>query len=263
MLIAAGVVLVLAVVLAIIAQTQAAKAGLIAGTETSQAADLAGLAGKIAADIGAGSFAQYVELKGRAVAEPPLRAEFSGADCVFYDCVVTREYEEEYWETDKEGRRQRRTRRGSEEVSRVRRDPPFLLDDGSGRVTVDPAGAALEPLQTFSRFEPGEGGPRLNLGSWSFALPMFPGGRRTLGFRFEEKSIPVGQELYVLGEIADSGGKLAVRKPGGKGQKFIVSVKSEEALVSGAKTAALWLRVGAGVAAAGAVALAVAAFVAV
>jgi hypothetical protein len=78
---------------------------------------------------------------------------------------------------------------------------------------------------------------------------MAGGGRRTLGYRFTERAIPAGRQLYVLGEVADEGGELRVRKPA-KG-RFIVSVRSEEAIVAGAKTGLLWTRILAAVSAAG------------
>lgn len=259
MLIGALVAAALAVVLFLVARSQVAKAADIASTKTSTVAELSELAAKIAAEIGAGSFGEYAELKGRATSDSRLRSDFSETECVWYECVATREYEEEYWENDSEGRRQRKTRRGSEEVSRMLRDPPFFLDDGTGRIRVDPTGAAIEPEKSFSSFEPGEGAGSIRVGSFSLNLGLsFGAGRRTLGYRFEERCIPVGRELYAIGQVTDAGGTLALRKPEEKGKRFIVSLRSEEAILAGAKKAGLWLRIGAGVAAAAAAGLAAA-----
>ena len=264
MLIAAGALLVLAAVFFFVSRGQAAKALDIGSTQTSTAASLADLAAKIAKEIGPGSFSEYPEVKGRSVAEAPLRAEYSGTECVWYECVATREYEEEYWEEDSEGHRQRKTRHGSEEVSRIVRNPPFQVEDATGRIEVRPEGAAVEPEKSFSRFEPGAGSGSIRVGSFSLDLGAFlhaaAGGRRTLGYRFEERCIPAGRELYVLGQASDSGGSLAIRKPDEKGKRFIVSLRSEEAILAGAKKGSVGFRIAAGVAAAAAVGLAIAGF---
>lgn len=259
MLIAAGIAAVAAIVLFLIGRSQTGKAAELSSTQTSTAAALAELAGKVGAEIGAGSFSQTAEVKGRAAADPALSAEFSGTSCVWYECIATREYEEEYWETDKEGHRERRTRRGTEEVSRILRESPFSIEDGSGSIRVDPRGASVDAEKSLSRFEPGEGSGLLRIGSFSLSLgAVLGGGRRTLGYRFEERCIPVGRQLYVLGEASDSGGALCIRKPSEKGKRFIVSIKSEEEIVAGAKGTAKILGILAIVLAVGAVGLAVA-----
>ena len=239
-----------AIALFFVSRSLGAKILAIAGTETSSASALAELAASVAQEIGKGSFSQTVELKGRGAALEPLKADFSGTEAVWYECTVTREWEEEYWETDKDGNRQRRTRRGSEVVSTNRREPVFELDDGSGRIRVDPRGAKIEPEQTWSSFD-ASGGSSIGVGSFVFQVAAAAlGARRTLGYRFQERSIPVGRDLYVLGEVDDSSGELCVRKPQ-KG-RFIVSTRSEEAILSGAKTGLLWTRISAAVSAAGA-----------
>jgi hypothetical protein len=92
----------------------------------------------------------------------------------------------------------------------------------------------------------------MTLGSFRMGTSpkMQGGGRRTIGYRYEESAIPVGRDVYVLGEAADSGGALTIRKPSGKGTRFIVSLKSEEALVKGARTGGTVLTVLAAIAAA-------------
>jgi len=259
MFIAAAIVAVGAIVLVLIGRAQAGKAAELASTQTSTVASVKELASKIASEIGPGSFAQLVEIKGTAGAEMPLVAEFSSTPCVWYECVATREFEEEYWETDKDGRRHRCTRRGSEEVSRILRESPFTVDDGTGAIPVDPRGAKLEAEKSLSRFEPGERAGALSVGAFTLALgAVLGGGRRTLGYRFEERCIPLGRRLYVLGEASDLGGVLAVRKSSEKGKRFIVSVKSEEEIVAGAQGAAKWLRISAAAAGAAAIGLAIA-----
>ncbi len=245
--IGAGISLVLSLVFFLVGGSKGRKAYDVAATETSGALELGELAAAVASEIGAGSFARVVELKGRAVAVEALRAEYSGTDCVWYECVATRLWEEEYWE-EHDGRRERRSRSGSDVVSKIRREVPFRVEDSTGGILVDPRGATVEPEKTFSRHEAGSGLGSIRIGSVSVdlgALGALPGGRRTTGYRFEETCIPSGRELYVLGEASDSGGSLVVRKPA-KG-RFLVSVRSEEDILGSARKAALGFRVAAAV----------------
>jgi hypothetical protein len=244
-----------------VSRSMGAKALDIGVTETSTAAALAELAASVAKEIGAGSFSQRCEVKGTAVALEPLSADFSGTSAVWYECTVTREWEEDYIETDKDGNSQSRTRRGSETVSSVKREPPFAVEDATGRTRVNPVGASIEPEKTWSSFEQGSGGGGgFRVGSFVFdALAFSTGGRRTLGYRFEERCIPAGRVVYVLGEASDEGGALSVRKPA-KG-RFLVSTRSEEAILAGAKKGASGFRIAAAVLAVVAVATLIAGFV--
>jgi hypothetical protein len=246
-----GAILVLAAVgLFIAASAQKRKLDLMAGTQTSNAADVRSLADSVAKDIGAGSFAEATEVKGTVQCEHPLTAELTDTPCVYYEMRVTREYEETYWDTDSKGNRVQRHRRGSEAVSQNSRSCVFDVEDATGRIAVDPTGASISADKVYDRFEPGE--PRstsLAVGRWRFDLASvaLAGGRRTLGYKYVEKVIPLGKPIYVLGEASDAGGQLSIRKPTKKGVGFIVSMKSEEELSRGAATANRWLTAGAAV----------------
>ncbi|HET7838686.1 MAG TPA: E3 ubiquitin ligase family protein [Rectinemataceae bacterium] len=256
MLIAAIVLTVSAIVLLIIGRVMAGKAALIAGTETVKAAVIEADCRSVAAEIGAGSFAKYLEVKGTTACASPLVAEFSGTSCVRYETTVVREYEESYVETDSDGKSRTGTRRGSETVSSSSRSCPFFVEDGSGRIEVDPTGAEFHLETTVSRFEPGEG--ERTVGSYVLrAIISGAGGRRTIGYRFTEKCFPVGRQAYVLGEATDAGGALRIRKSEERGRRFIVSLKSEEELVRSARLGALWLTISAGISIAGAIAFVV------
>jgi len=157
---------------------------------------------------------------------------------------VEREYEETYYENDAQGRRQRRTRTGSDTVAANQRFAPFLVDDTTGQILVDPEGAEFVAEQVVSRFEPGgdNAAGEIRLGSFSLALPSLSGDRRTLGYRFEEEAIPVGRDIYVLGEAAETNGELRVRKP--REGQFIISLKDEEELVRQGQSSAAWMLAG-------------------
>ena len=230
-------------------RTQQRKLYQIQSTATTTFAELTSLATAVAKEIGAGSFNQIAEVKGTVECAAPLTSELSQTPCVYYSMSVTREYEETYWENDDKGNRVQRTRRGSESVASNTRSVSFQVRDSTGAVTVDPDGASFVDEKVFSEFRPGEAmGGGLRFGSYTFSpagIRALAGGRRTIGYRFEEKAIPLGRPIYVLGEAVDSGGRLRVQKPDQKGARFIVSLKSEEQLVKGARSATTGLRVGA------------------
>ncbi len=249
------------VVLFFMGKSSAGKADEMAGTETSTAASLVQIASDVAKEIGAGSFSQTAEVKGTIDCPSPLQAEMSGTPCVYYACTVTREYEESYYENDSDGHRQLKTRRGSDVMQSNVRSTPFKLVDATGSVEIDPEGATVTGQRTFSQYQQGEGGGTVTFGRFSVNLAGMlggGGGRRTLGYKYEETSIPLDATLYVLGEANDAGGRLKVGKPSKKGARFIVSTKSEEQLVAEARKSSRFKTIAAYVVAAIGAAIAIA-----
>ncbi|HTX73968.1 MAG TPA: E3 ubiquitin ligase family protein, partial [Rectinemataceae bacterium] len=211
MLILGVVLAAAAVALFIVGRVMAAKMALIRGTETSKASVIEAEAKAVADEIGSGSYAKLVEVQGTAQCESPLLAEFSNTPCIHFETTVVREYEESYVQTDSDGRSSTGTRRGSETLSTSKRSCPFFVEDGSGRIEVDPTGAEFHLETTVSRFEPGEGERRV--GSYVLRVALAAGGgRRTIGYRFTERCFPVGRKAYVLGEATDAGGQLRICK---------------------------------------------------
>ena len=219
----------------------------VAGTETSTCGDLTQLSQQVAGETGPGQFRQRCELTGVAHPETqPEKAPFSGQDAVWYRTKVTHHYRERV-------RRKRgddyvtewddRTRVVAEEESRA----PFQLDDGSGRVLVDPRDAKLDELEeSFDRFEPdtsgGSGGSVEFLG----LKIQTTSGSQSVGFQREECIIRPNRRLYVLGEISDSSGRLQVSTP--SDGRLLISPRSEEEIAAGAKKAVTWSTIGAAVA---------------
>ncbi|MEW5815220.1 MAG: E3 ubiquitin ligase family protein [Spirochaetota bacterium] len=243
-----GAVLILgAVGLVLGSQAQKRKLAQIKGTQTSTSAELADLAASVAKEIGAGSFNQIAEVKGTVECAEPLESELSRTACIYYSMNVTREYEETYWENDDKGNRRQRIRRGSESVASNTRSVPFFVRDTAGTIAVDPDGASFVAEKVFSQFKQGDfQGGGLQFGRYSFDPGRFAalaGGRRTIGYRFEESAVPIGRTIYVLGEAVDSDGRLRICKPDKKGASFIVSLKSEEQLVKGAQSTAKGLTI--------------------
>jgi hypothetical protein len=226
----------IAVLFFFLGRGQGKKALDMLATETSTSADLEQLAADIAKEIGSGSLNQTAEVKGLVECPSPLKAEMSGTDCVWYRSTVTREYEESYTEKDSNGNTRTATRRGSETVSSNERRLPFLVRDSTGTIDVDPEGATMDGERVLSKFEQGDRGANIRIGSFSMNIGAIGSGRRTLGYKLEEWAIPTGQNIYVLGEARDDGGRLRIGKPGSKGGRFLISLKSEEQLVKAAQS---------------------------
>jgi hypothetical protein len=176
---------------------------------------------------------RQVELKGNVECDSPLKAELSGEECVYYSMQVEERYEEDYVENEGQTQRQFKTRTGSSIVASNKRSTSFLLDDGTGRIAVDPAGAVVDARQVVDNYQPYTAGlASLEFGGFVYNLSaMQHGKRRVLGHHYRESIIGIGERLYVQGELTDSGGMRVVQKPGGHGKSFIVSVKSEEELL--------------------------------
>ncbi|MGA2547900.1 MAG: E3 ubiquitin ligase family protein [Rectinemataceae bacterium] len=253
MLIAGSILAPIAIVLFIIGRVMARRAVVIAGMERVTAAEIVTDVKAVASEIGGGSFSKYGEVSGTVVCESPLEAEFTGTKCVHYETKVIREYEETYVDTNSDGSSRTQTRRGTENVSLNSRSCIFAVDDGSGKIEVDPEGAEFHLDTTLSRYEPGEGARTIGSYVLNAALTG-AGGRRTIGYRFEEKCIPIGRQGYVFGEISDSGGALRIRRSREHGKRLIVSIKSEDELVRSAKLGVMWLTISACVVMAGAIA---------
>lgn len=250
MLIVIGIaLLILGVVLMLIRRSQQSKLMEIMGTKTSTAQELQKAAEYVAERLGEqGSFKQITEVKGVLKCDSPIRSEIAQEPCVYYSMTVTREYEETYWETDsKTNRRERKTRRGSDVVSQNSQRIPFWVEDSTGQILVNPDGADIDAVQVIDKFESNTGGV-ITLGGFSFNVGSIVGqmlsDSRTLGYRFRESILPIGRQIYVLGEASDSTGKVQIQKPSEKG-KFIISLKSEEELVRSAKSTIQWLMIGA------------------
>jgi hypothetical protein len=208
---------------------QRSKLNVMKHTETRSAKDLVDTARAVAADIGGGAFAELTEVKGIVRCQAPLTSEIAKIPCVYYHMTITRQYEERYHERDQQGRMVTRTRQGSDEVASNTRRTLFQIEDETGCITIDSTDGQLTTEKVHSRFEPGS--------QLDAAYSMMTGAAsRTLGYTYEKWAIPVGHRLYVLGEATDTSGELRVQRPTDKGQHFLVSTKTEEALTTRATT---------------------------
>jgi len=229
-----GVVLVIVgIVFWFLRGKKAGKLNVLEINETSKANEIIENYKGMVESHGPGAFSIYAELKGKASADTPETSEFAKKQCVYYRSVVTREYEQLETKKDSNGHTTKKWVRKTETVSsHTNTSPDFAIDDGTGKILVDPTGSELYTVKTYSKFEQGSDpkGGGLNISIGGFNISSGPS-VRTIGFKYEEFSIPLNTDLYVIGDINDRSGRLMVSKPKEKKAVFIVSTKSEDELI--------------------------------
>jgi len=261
------ILIVLAVVMFVFSGKAADKALFMKATETKKVGDVLSLIQEVSADLGGGptGYAELAEFKGHFVTDEPVIGAFSNKPAAIVVTRVERQYEERTEVRDSDGNYRVEWRRGSETVGGDRQTARFWLDDGTGRVRIDPNGASLDLVRVVDRFEPPNnveslsgGRMALRLGGVSLSIGGVGSTRRTVGYKFTEEALPLDVPAYVLGEVADTEEGLVVRKPADEDKKrpFVVSTKSEAELVRSAESSAKWLRLGSYAVGAGGVVLA-------
>ena len=193
------------------------------------------------ADMASGSldasFRQYVELQGAAASATPPHTPYSQQSVAFYDAELVQVYEAQENYTDDQGRQQQRTVRKEQSVTKEKSTEPLLLKDAATGETVmldlQDNGLHLDLINGCDRFEPNQ-----NMNTYGFFNSYVPRqlGSRTLGYRMKEKIIPLGQQLYVLGEAYLRNGSICVGRPSDSKKSFIISTKSEAQIAREAKT---------------------------
>jgi hypothetical protein len=207
------------------------------------------------------NFRQYVELQGVAASATPPHAPYSQQSVAFYEAELVQVYEIQENYTDDQGRQQQRTVRKEQSVTNERSAEPLLLKDAATGETVmldlQDSGLHLDLVNGCDRFEPTE-----NMNTYGFFNAYIPRqlGSRTLGYRLKERIIPLGQQLYVLGEAYMRNGGICVGRPSDSKKSFIVSTKSEAQIVREAKTGSTIALIGGAALALGGVAVAVIGF---
>jgi hypothetical protein len=185
---------------------------LMRATETTKAADVAKLA--------PGSL---VEVKGRLRCASPLTGELSKSPCAHFAATVEREFET--WEYDAKRGTSYRARK-TEIVQSSTLCAPFEIEDESGRAKVLAEGAIVEGIAAVDRYDAHdeEGG---DASLMQAALNAGTPDARTLGFSYKEMHLPLDADIYVLGVVGKNR-CIGAPPPGTKGQRFLISVKSEE-----------------------------------
>jgi len=190
------------------------------------------------AKAGLEGYRHYVELNGLAQKDTLQKAPFSETEVAYYNADLYQVFEETETYTDDKGSHQR-MKKSESLITNQKSSGTIVLKDLQSEdkvfIDVSQSGLQLEPLKTMDRFEPAN-----NIQSYGFFGSFSFGqmGARTLGFRMVENTIPLGRQLYVLGEAILAGGRVNIEKPMDTKKPFIVSVRNEADIVQGNKTSA-------------------------
>jgi hypothetical protein len=140
----------------------------------------------------------YVELEGvaRAFDDQPIIAKLTGLPCCWYRYRI-----EEQTETHDE---RNRVRSRWKVVDQGESDDTFWLDDGTGRVAVDPAGAEIE-----TRYRDSWGSRRMTgINYAGFVRDFVASHPSNTTYRFTEWRINRGDPIYVIGLLKNLGSHL-------------------------------------------------------
>jgi hypothetical protein len=221
-------------------------------TETSLVSALEEIASTIRADLGGGAshWSEKVEIKGTVVCEHPIQGQYTEIPAAVVHTRIVREWEEYRRERDSNGNSRSRWVRRSDTMHDDVRTASFSIDDGTGQLRVAPAGAEYKLNAVVDRFEPADrvdDGPSISFGPITLSAGNMGWGssRRLLGYKIQESILPVGSNIYALGEVQDQGTSLVLTKSSNSETAFILSVKSEEELVAQYQKIALWQKIGA------------------
>lgn len=143
-----------------------------------------------------------ISAQGGVMCQQPVFAPVSGTPCLFYELEVTAEW--------KEGDSTK-----SKQIDHQKVAAQLAINDGSGPIWVDlREGGDFEPTQK-KQVEQSTGllkgivGGELTFGNYRLNAGMFSLGTK---YRVEEKVLPVQQQLYVCGKLADGGGVITAPK---------------------------------------------------
>jgi len=254
-----GIALVLvAVILFFVSRGSTSKVFHMKATDTSRVGALEKLVAEVAADMPDGlatGYRDYVEVKGKIVCDEPLRGELSDKLGAIMETQVVRVFERREERRDPQGNVRTEWHKGEETVSQNRRESPFWIDDGSGRLRVKTTNKGIDLEKVVERFESantvesGFGG-NLTLSFGRFQLGLGGGGygasSRTLGYKFIERMLPIGKSVYAIGEAAhleDEGLVLRAPTEADKKKPFMISLKTEEDLVHASEKSAMIMKV--------------------
>jgi hypothetical protein len=228
-----GIILIIASVVIYLFKRHHTKKGFsVRSANSATVNELALTAQSVSQEIGGGSWRDYVKVWGVVTSATPLISELKQEPCVYYKMSVCREYEEVVRKRDSDGNWSNETRRGSETVSSNERKISFFVKDDTGTILVDPDQGAIETVKILDEFRQDDNmRGSLSFGAFSLSLGANVGGKKTLGYRYQESILPLGCHVLVVGEVSDETGQLVLRKPVTKKQNYIISLNSPEVLV--------------------------------
>lgn len=179
-----------------------------------------------------GVFIGLVELKGTAQSESPLTSYLAGARCVLYSWQIKEHWSRTVQETyrDAKGHTQTRTRTesGWTEVATGGESAPFYLQDDTGVIRIVPEGASIHGVKTLDETCSRENAMYYGKG------PAHEVANSDHRRQFVEMAIPVGANLYVMGQARERQDVVAAEIARDKeAPMFVISIQSEKQVSAG------------------------------
>ncbi|MBU0598604.1 E3 ubiquitin ligase family protein [Patescibacteria group bacterium] len=166
------------------------------------------------------------EVQGNIVMDNPLRTPFSNRECAYYEYEVEKE--------TRERNQQGQIETDWETVESDKKSAPFYIDDGTGKIMVNPDGATIEPRDLGEqRFRRGERFGNNILSNILSSVADF-------NTRVNEKALFTNEHAYVFGHVTEGSQGLVFQK----GDKdFVISHKSEEEVEKSTARSAMGMKV--------------------
>lgn len=184
----------------------------------------------ISQELGSGHYSQMVKVSAKTQIQEPFIGEFSDDKCVYFEASAEHQFEKLVESKDSEGKTQRRWVSGSSTIGSTKEGGIFTLNDGSAEIEIDIEGSDLTMNNAVNDFKSTTRPVRFSFGAYN---PESSSRKRSQGYREIERNIPLGQELFVVGELHDRNGAPAISLPAEKKDPFIVSIHSEEKVIGG------------------------------
>jgi hypothetical protein len=163
-----------------------------------------------AVDVQRSSPGDVVAISGTARVGDPLLSKYTRTPCVYFSStkqrkVVSPQVVGQFQSAiGVPGGSRRRNRRHSywETVETFRQAVPFYIEDGTGRVQVNPEGALFDADDVLSRYDSSDVGDSFGLAGGAVILGS---GGQAGELYYEESIIPVDAEVSVLGVVDENG----------------------------------------------------------
>jgi len=175
-----------------------------------------------------GVFMGLNEVQGIIRTDLPITSYLEECDCVYYRYTVEEHYSRTVTYTDSKGNTQTRTESGWSTVDSGESMVPFLLEDNTGRLRIDPKGAKIEAPRVFStrcgRFS----------GLYYAKGPRSSISDSTHERKFTEWALPLDESVYVMGMARFNEDLDAPEiRHDREAELFLISTKSEAQITRG------------------------------
>lgn len=189
-----------------------------------------------------------LEIGGRIVCDSPVTAAQSRQACVYFLSQVRERVEETtVQENRRTGRPDREVRTFYRNLEELTDRVSFQIDDGTGRVGVDPFQAAIEGKRVIDRFQTAAPtAPPLPAPAGEAGTPPAAGSLRLLGTRHDEVILAPDQTVTVFGTFVRRDGQPWVQKGSTPSGLFLITPRTrDEVTAEAAKAMRFWLAAGA------------------